>query len=143
MDHKPGCAALDAYAHLLGDYGRCNCGAEEPAPLSPAAQIDLGMRRDCAAADAANGIARYAYILPYCRNWQETHDYDVLLTFRAEAPGREATIPAADLRRWNALAIWDCPPVPLHARGYGYDAVLVLWDSAAAAGRGLARPLPA
>jgi hypothetical protein len=34
MTHKVDCPALDPFAHLLGDYGTCTCGAETPAPPS-------------------------------------------------------------------------------------------------------------
>jgi len=136
--HASDCPALDPFAHLLGDAGKCTCGAEPPAAPSSDMLLARRMADHCHEVDDANGVATYAYILPHCLNWLETHDYDVLLTFRAEAPGREDAIPRDDLRRWNAHSIWDLPKVPPHAPGYGYPLVMVLWDHAAFDYRGAA-----
>lgn len=31
--HKPNCPALDPFAHLLGDCGRCDCGGDDTGVL--------------------------------------------------------------------------------------------------------------
>jgi hypothetical protein len=90
----------------------------------------------CREVDARNHVATYAYILPHCLNWRGTEDYDVLLTWRSEAPGYEGKIPLADLRRWNAVAVERTPDVPPHAPGHGYPVQCVLWDTGAYEGIG-------